>query len=135
MFRLTPLFSTSRVFKSYLHAKVPKQSRPHQSTRNRNNDKGPLANFFARYTYFNYDPTKSATAEFNRLCGSNDWKRHSDERKEAKMGFQDALTMQFNFNFGTDVNDLTNWQALCARLQMDPVPESLNKCRKVRGNA
>jgi len=48
------------------------------------------------------------------------------------MRFQDALTMQFNDIYGTDENDLTNWQALCARLRMNPVPETLNACREVR---
>jgi hypothetical protein len=47
-------------------------------------------------------------------------------------GFQDALTVQFNDSYGTDVDDLTNWQGLSARLGMDPVPESLDACREVR---
>jgi hypothetical protein len=96
---------------------------------------GPLADFFAQYTNFDYKPAKSASAEFYRLNDSNGWGKDSEEWKEAKRGFQDALTMQFNINYGTDVNDLTRWQALCAKLQMDPVPENLKDCREVRGTA
>jgi len=62
----------------------------------------------------------------------NGWDREDEERLVAKQGFQDALTMQFNDLYGTDENDLTNWQTLCARLGMDPVPETLNACREVR---
>jgi hypothetical protein len=65
------------------------------------------------------------------LCDSNpSW--DEDEKQDAKEGFRDALTMQFNNIYGTNENDLTNWQILCAKLGIDPVPESLKACRQVR---
>jgi len=74
-----------------------------------NNCQGPLADFFAEYTNFEYNPAGSATAEFRRLCDSYGWDRsdHWQEKQVAKEGFKDALTMQFNDNYGTDVNDIT----------------------------
>jgi hypothetical protein len=93
-------------------------------------DHGCLANYFAQYPGFKYNSAKSATDEFYRLCNFEGWDR--DEKLVAKSGFQDALTMQFNNIYGTNENDLTNWQILCAKLGIDPVPESLNACRQVR---
>jgi len=113
---------------------------PHWS--NHKDYEAPLVAFFAEYrgTGFEYNPAASATAEFHRLCRLNGWGKNLKGRQVAKraawqgakQGFQDALTMQFNDSYGTDENDLTNWQTLCARLGMDPVPESLNACRRVR---
>ena len=99
---------------------------------NHNDYESPLAVFFAQYTNFEYNPDGSATDEFYRLCDLYDWGKEDQQKQVAKQGFQDALTMQFNNSYGTDVDDLTKWQALCAKLGMDPVPENLNACREVR---
>ena len=96
----------------------------------RTSDHSHLAVFFAQYTDFEYNPAKPATDEFYRLCDFNGWDK--DEKQFAKKDFQDALTIQFNNIYGTNENDLTNWQTLCAQLGMDPVPESLKACRQVR---
>ncbi len=95
------------------------------------NGEGPLAVFFAQYPDFDYNRGNSATAEFYRLCDENGWERDDDEREVAREGFHNALTMQFNDNYGTDVNDLATWRALCSRLRMNPAPESLHACREV----
>jgi len=94
--------------------------------------KGPLALFFAQYMNFEYNPAGSATDEFYRLCDLRDWDKNDPQKEIAKQGFQDALTLQFNNSYGTDVDDLTKWQALCAKLGVDPIPESLYACREVR---
>jgi len=99
---------------------------------NHNDYEGPLAVFFAQYTIFEYNPDGSATDEFYRLCDLCGWDKEDQQKQVAKQGFQDALIMQFNDSYGTDVDDLTKWQALCAKLGMDPVPENLNACREVR---
>jgi hypothetical protein len=91
-----------------------------------------LTDFFDQYVNFVYDPTKSATDEFYRLCDLYGWKKDDQSKLDAKKAFQDALTLQFNDSYGTNVDDLTNWQALCAKLGMDPVPEDLHACQAVR---
>lgn len=56
----------------------------------------------------------------------------SDEREEARAAFKDALTQEFNTIYGTDVNSLASWQALCARIGISPIPTTLKQCRQVR---
>lgn len=55
----------------------------------------------------------------------------SDERKAAQEAFNNAIALEFNDAFGTDENSLESWQALCERLQIDPIPDTLNECRRV----
>lgn len=93
---------------------------------------GGLPSFFSQYIGFHYDATNAANAEFYRLCDHLNWKRDDDERVLAYKDFQDALTRQFNANYGTDAEDLNAWQNLCIRLNIDPVPSSLKRCRQVR---
>ncbi|TFK36319.1 hypothetical protein BDQ12DRAFT_610075, partial [Crucibulum laeve] len=90
-----------------------------------------LERFFSRYPSFTYNATASATAEFYRLCNDHGWDRDDENRADARQAFQDALTLQFNNIYGTDANNITSWQVLCARLGIDPIPDSLAACREV----
>ncbi|KAF8148236.1 hypothetical protein B0H34DRAFT_267321 [Crassisporium funariophilum] len=92
---------------------------------------GPLEVFFARYHQFVYNPSASATSEFQRLCNVRKWVHGQPVRKAAYDEFKDALTRQFNMNYGTDANDLAAWQTLCASLRIEPIPDKLKDCRLV----
>ncbi|KAJ4291692.1 hypothetical protein N0V90_009587 [Kalmusia sp. IMI 367209] len=46
-----------------------------------------------------------------------------------EVGFQDIVNY-FDNEYGTNFNSLEAWQRLCKDLSVDPVPESINKCRK-----
>lgn len=61
-----------------------------------------------------------------------EWERGDDERDSAYQEFKDALTQQFNANYGTDAEDINAWQNLCGRLNIEPVPTTLKRCRQVR---
>ncbi|KAF8951641.1 hypothetical protein BDZ97DRAFT_1884932 [Flammula alnicola] len=93
-------------------------------------DAAPLAEFFAQYSMFSYNANNSATTEFYRMCDFFSWERDDHERKDAREGFRNALTKQFNSNYGTNSEDLNAWQALCARLGVSPIPETLKECRQ-----
>lgn len=58
------------------------------------------------------------------------WTKQAKE--DARRELRDALTLQFNGMYGTDVNDVKNWQFLCRVLGIAPVPEHLSECRQVR---
>jgi hypothetical protein len=51
--------------------------------------------------------------------------------KDARDKLRDALTKQFNNKYGTDVNDIKNWQLLSHVLGISPVSEDLDECRHV----
>ncbi|KAF8951643.1 hypothetical protein BDZ97DRAFT_1931980 [Flammula alnicola] len=90
-------------------------------------DMGPLAEFFAQYSSFNYDANNSATAEFCRMCFR--WKK--DKKEDAYDKFRIALTKQFNTDYGTDSDDINACQGLCARLCVGPIPQTLKECRRM----
>jgi len=39
---------------------------------------------------------------------------------------------QFADYYGSDVHDINAWQALCIELGVDPVPDTIAQCKKVR---
>jgi hypothetical protein len=92
-----------------------------------------LQEFFDSYPPFVYDSSSSASSEFYRLCDYFHWDRDDPDRQDAHAEFKDALVKQFNVNFGTNADDLTSWQGLCASLYVNPIPDELAACRKVRG--
>ncbi|KAH8800384.1 hypothetical protein F5884DRAFT_825056 [Xylogone sp. PMI_703] len=87
--------------------------------------------FFARYPRFDYNPSSPIWAEFDRMCDRFRWRYESDERRDARDLFREAIVEQFNSLYGTDVNDLGSWQNLCHILNIVPVPDSLKYCREV----
>ncbi|KAF9043195.1 hypothetical protein BJ165DRAFT_229899 [Panaeolus papilionaceus] len=99
----------------------------------------PLARFFAQYEDqgFYYCSSSSASDEFGRLCKhlrfpSKPAKRKNLEAyKEVRQAYDDALTMQFNEVYGTDMEDYSAWYDLCSRIGIYPIPDTVRECRKV----
>ncbi|KAH9485887.1 hypothetical protein JR316_0002802 [Psilocybe cubensis] len=94
-------------------------------------DDGPLVEFFAQYPDYHYDHSKGPTKNFRLMCRVLGFIQDSDEKTEAKQAFEDALTMEFNKAFGTEENNLESWQSLCERIKVDPIPDTLEECRKI----
>lgn len=88
--------------------------------------------FFATYPSFTHEPEASYFTEFNRLLEHYGWSEKAHARRKALKRFRTALTVEFNTRFGTDHKDLEAWQNLCVVLGLEPVPESITQCRKVR---
>ncbi|KAI9446052.1 hypothetical protein H4582DRAFT_1903118 [Lactarius indigo] len=93
--------------------------------------KTPLEDFFSQYPKFPFQPSKSPVVEFNRLCKTYQWERDDPEREAAREEFQDAMKKEFDNLYGSDEKDIKNWQKLCYVLRIDPVPDTLQKCRDV----
>ncbi|KAF8626945.1 hypothetical protein AX15_004623 [Amanita polypyramis BW_CC] len=90
-----------------------------------------IAAFFERYPEFSYNPQTAVSAEFNRLVKFYEWERDSEEREEAWEGFGKAMGMQFADYYGSDVDDINAWQALCIALRVDPVPDTASECKQI----
>jgi len=73
--------------------------------------------FFSQHPKFQYQPTNSPVLEFNRLFQMY--------RRE----FQNAMTGEFNDLYGSDEHDINNWYKLCNVLRINPVPDTLQRCR------
>ncbi|KAI0306254.1 hypothetical protein B0F90DRAFT_1553819, partial [Multifurca ochricompacta] len=89
-----------------------------------------VAQFFLLYANFTLNVDAPPTREFIRLKQLNHWGNNNEEYIEARERFADALAEDFNAAYGTDVNNVDHWQALCHVLRIDPVPEDITACRK-----
>lgn len=90
---------------------------------------GPLTTFFDQYAGFDYTHSASASSEFRRLCSFNAWDRY--EKEDARNQYKKALIHEFNLSYGTDVDALESWQLLCTYIGIDPLPDTLEGCKRV----
>ncbi|KAF2129715.1 hypothetical protein P153DRAFT_422521 [Dothidotthia symphoricarpi CBS 119687] len=93
-------------------------------------DSDAISAFFARYPGFAYDDEQGVAEEFYRMCDFFAWNRDDDERHEARQAFKDALVIQFNSLYGTDVSDIENWHKLCIAVFIEPLPVTIPECKK-----
>ena len=49
----------------------------------------------------------------------------------ARQDFDLAMKKEFDSLYGSDEKDIKNWYKLCHVLRIDPVPNTLKKCRTV----
>lgn len=64
------------------------------------------------------------------------WTRPKEEKpplaaRIARHQFGQALIDQFSNSFGKEVDSLESWQALCAAVYIDPVPDTLEEAQIV----
>ncbi|KAJ6581874.1 hypothetical protein B0H19DRAFT_519253 [Mycena capillaripes] len=93
--------------------------------------------FFSGYPRFQYDPSAPVSAQYHAMCRKYGFKWSKSQQKSqrdldawaARAGFRLAMVRTFNDLFGTDVDDLGNWQAFCRVLDIDPIPQTLSKCQ------
>ncbi|KAH9023980.1 hypothetical protein EDB85DRAFT_1894554 [Lactarius pseudohatsudake] len=89
----------------------------------------PLEDFFSQYPNFQSEPLNSPVVEFNRLCVDYGWERNDPKKRAAHKAFQFAMKKEFDSLYGSDEKDIHNWYKLCNVLRIDPVPDTLQKCR------
>ncbi|KAG8791085.1 hypothetical protein FRC12_010214 [Ceratobasidium sp. 428] len=90
-----------------------------------------IQRFFNDFPEFEYDPSGETMSQFQNLSQSFNWKRGDHQLEDARQKLRIALTQDFNYNYGTDENDLNNWQSLCRVLQLPDIPDDLDVCRQV----
>ncbi|KAI9720667.1 MAG: hypothetical protein M1812_002847 [Candelaria pacifica] len=76
---------------------------------------------------FTPDPTAGLADEFARLALFHGWKPQDKRYHKERAKF---YTEGFNTAWGTDASKLSIWQALCQEVRIEPVPESITKCKK-----
>lgn len=94
-------------------------------------DQSHVFQFFLSYPNFILNEDAPPTREFSRLRRMNHWEDGDEEYMEAREMFADALAEDFNATYGTDINNIDHWHALCRVLRIDPIPEGISACRKV----
>jgi hypothetical protein len=91
----------------------------------------PLKGFFSKYPKFQYRPSKSLVAEFDRLCKLYGWEQGDPKWKFARKAFHNAMKEEFNDLYGSDEHDIKNWHKLCHVLRINPLPDTLRESRAV----
>jgi hypothetical protein len=111
---------------------LPPPTTHHSSTTESYGAMSQVALFFSSYSNFTLDEDAAVTKEFLRLKKVKRWKDGDDEYTDAREMFADALAEDFNATYGTDIDNIEHWRVLCHVLKIDPVPEDIKACRKVR---
>ena len=94
--------------------------------------KSHVAQFFSSYSNFTLNQNAAPTKEFLRLKEQYQWKERSKKYNKARKLFAAAVAEDFNAKFGTDVNNIDHWHALCHIFKIHPVPGNISASRKVR---
>ena len=89
-----------------------------------------IVRFFNKWQEFDYHREAEVIKEFKRLCREKQWS--PGEREDAKNALRDAMVQRFNEIYGTNEEDLDAWKKLCRDVHVDPIPNTLAECQKVR---
>jgi ribosomal 50S subunit-associated protein YjgA (DUF615 family) len=89
-----------------------------------------IIEFFSKWPEFDYHREAEVIKEFKRLCRKKQWS--PDERQDVKLDFRNAMVQRFNEIYGTDEKDLEAWKKLCRDVHVNPIPNTLDECEKVR---
>lgn len=117
-------------FYAEVYQKQPRLTRRYQHGTKQDSD--AISAFFMKYPSFPYDPKGGVAEEFYRMCDFFAWDNDDVEREEARRGFKDAMVIQFNSLYGTDVANIENWHKLCIALYIEPLPKTIHDCKEVR---
>lgn len=88
-----------------------------------------METFFSQYENFSRNPEAGLIKEFNRLAVTQRWSQH--DKQNFRKTFRSAMVDEFNLRYGIDDKSLASWQNLCRVFNIQPIPESINKCKKV----
>ena len=80
----------------------------------------PIADFFARFPDFKYNPDRTWPEEWKKL------RRHLEKQ------LQRAAIERFESTFSFDPTDLAAWHKMCRVLGIVPPPPTHQECKRVR---
>ncbi|KAL5115727.1 hypothetical protein ACEQ8H_006335 [Pleosporales sp. CAS-2024a] len=83
------------------------------------------SSYFAQFSNFKENPDASLAEEMGRLGIQEQW-----SKKEKKAHLIAACDAEFVRYFGSNVSKLSAWQNMCRMCQIEPVPDSITKCKK-----
>lgn len=91
----------------------------------------PIQEFFDQYPEFPYDPTGETMSQFKELRDLKRWTWTRNERAQALDEVRNAIALQFNAFYGSNVDDLNGWHNLCRALRVQDLPDTVNGCKAV----
>ncbi|KAF7340475.1 hypothetical protein MVEN_01967800 [Mycena venus] len=85
-----------------------------------------MSTYWDAYPNFVHNTTAPLQQEFKLLAAQCGWSGEKYKKEWARCGVE-----EFSHHFGRDDNRLAGWQAMCALVQVDEVPDSIKKCKQV----
>ncbi|KAJ6608024.1 hypothetical protein B0H10DRAFT_1885301, partial [Mycena sp. CBHHK59/15] len=89
-----------------------------------------LEEFFSSYPKYEYDPAGPVSQQFRELRKVYKWRSKDAEGDHAYTGYNRAMGLTFSQNYGDDVNSLESWHKLCRTVELFPIPDSLEDCKR-----
>ncbi|KAJ5917187.1 hypothetical protein N7466_010741 [Penicillium verhagenii] len=83
--------------------------------------------FFETFPGFSHHPKNPVSKEFERLSTWRGWRTGSAKWKK---NWNRCITEQYHSLIGIRVNDLSTWQQMCRKVNLDGDFPSITKCRK-----
>lgn len=84
-------------------------------------------NYFENFVGFAANPTANFLTEFDRLAAHQGWSKQEKKRRR-----HEALEAEFDTHYSTATDKLEKWQDLCDEIGIQPTPQSITQCEKVR---
>lgn len=72
-------------------------------------------------------PEDDLIAKLSKLSIHQGWSKNEEKRRRAEVVEFEVLR-----HYGPDKSSLAKWQELCRDVKIDPIPQSITQCKKVR---
>lgn len=95
------------------------------------NPKSHIDKFFLEppRNQFPYDPSEQIMIQFFTMGAYFNWSEV--EKRVYRHSLRHTLVIQFNDDFGVDVNSHESWKRLCSSIGIQPIPVTMIECRIV----
>ncbi|KAJ7742922.1 hypothetical protein B0H14DRAFT_2988224 [Mycena olivaceomarginata] len=87
-----------------------------------------MSTYWDAYPNFVHNATAPLRQEFDLLAAQRGWGEQKYQKEWKRCGME-----EFSHYFGRDDNRLAGWQAMCAFVRANEVPDSITKCKQVLG--
>lgn len=85
-----------------------------------------MSTYWDAYPNFVHNATAPLRQEFDLLAAQRGWGEQKYQKEWKRCGME-----EFSHYFGRDDNRLAGWQAMCAFVRVNEVPDSITKCKQV----
>lgn len=85
--------------------------------------------YFAQEEFHGFvpSPEDDLIAKLSKLSIHQGWSKNEEKRRRAEVVEFEVLR-----HYGPDKSSLAKWQELCRDVKIDPIPQSITQCKKVR---
>ncbi|KAJ7088422.1 hypothetical protein B0H15DRAFT_908523 [Mycena belliarum] len=87
-----------------------------------------MSNYWNSYPDFLHNSTAPLRQEFKLLAAHEGW---GPKGSRFKKEWERCAGEEFSHHFGREESNLSGWQAMCAMVRLEEIPDSITQCRKM----